>query len=48
MPRIKLLVVSLSAVMLLSACVVAPYPRRVVYTEPVPVDSQVVVDVAPG
>jgi hypothetical protein len=47
MPRIKLLLVSMSAVMLLSACVVAPYPRRVVYTEPVPVDSQVVVDVAP-
>jgi hypothetical protein len=47
MPRIKLLVVSMSAVMLLSACVVAPYPRRVVYGEPVPVDSQVVVDVAP-
>lgn len=45
MPRIKLWVVSMSAVML-SACVVAPYPRQVVYSEPMPADS-VVVDVAP-
>ena len=46
MPRIKLLVVALSALML-SACVVAPYPRQAVYAEPVPVESSVVVDVAP-
>ena len=45
MPRTKLLVVAMSAVML-SACVVSPYPRRVVYSEPVPADS-VIVDVAP-
>ena len=51
-PRL-LIVVPLSA-LLLSACVVAPYPReRVVYaqpvpmSEPVPVESTVVVDVAP-
>ena len=52
MPRIPLLIVSMSAVML-SACVVAPYPQRVVYSqpvpvgEPVPVESTVVVDLAP-
>ena len=56
-PRV-LIVVPVS-VLLLSACVVAPYPReRVVYSqpvysqpvpvgEPVPVESTVVVDVAP-
>jgi hypothetical protein len=54
-PRL-LIVAPLSAV-LLSACVVAPYPQRVVYSQPVPVgqpqyqpvpaDSTVVVDVAP-
>ena len=46
----RLLVASLSAAMLLSACVVAPYPRRVVYSEPVPVgadEGAVIVDVAP-
>ena len=51
----KLLIVPLAAAML-SACVVAPYPRRVVYSEPVPAgvatapaydSSDVVVDVAP-
>ena len=42
----RLLIVSLSAV-LLSACVVAPYPRRVVYDQPVPADSGVIVDVPP-
>lgn len=31
----RLLIVPLSAV-LLTACVIAPYPRRVVYSEPVP------------
>jgi len=56
MPHARLLIVSLSA-LLLSACVVAPYPyaqRRVVYAEPVPAgggpayeESNVVVDVAP-
>jgi hypothetical protein len=55
MPKARLLIVSLSA-LLLSACVVAPYPyaqRRVVYAEPVPAggpaydESSVVVDVAP-
>jgi hypothetical protein len=46
MVRFRLLIVSLSAV-LLSACVVAPYPRRVVYAEPVPVETMAVVDVAP-
>jgi len=59
MPRIPLLIASMSAVML-SACVVAPYPQRVVYSQPVPagqpyypegqpvpVESTVVVDVAP-
>jgi WXXGXW repeat (2 copies) len=45
-------IVSLSAVMLLSACIVAPYPaRRVVYAEPVPAQgyeqSDVIVDAAP-
>ena len=54
----RLLIASLSATMLLSACVVAPYPRRVVYTEPVPAGGpvppvgyeqqpDVVVDLAP-
>ena len=42
----KLLIVSLSAI-LLSACVVAPYPRNVVYAEPRGYDSVVVVDAAP-
>lgn len=46
MLRPRLLIVSRSAV-LLSAFVVAPYPRRVVYTEPVSVDSSVVADVPP-
>lgn len=45
MPHPRLLIVSLSTV-LLSACVVAPYPRHVVYAEPVGYDS-VVVEVAP-
>ena len=60
MPRSRLLIASLSSALLLSACVVAPYyPRRAVYSEPVPVgggyagggggvyDSDVIVDVAP-
>ena len=46
MPHPKLLVVSLSAI-LLSACVVAPYPRQVVYAEPGGYGSVVVVDAAP-
>lgn len=50
MSRIPLLIVSASAV-LLSACVVAPYPQRVVYSQPVPAgqpaDAGVIVDVAP-
>ena len=57
MPNPRLLIVPLSAV-LLSACVIAPYPRRAVYSEPVPANSypqyggqyeqpSVVVDVAP-
>ena len=50
MPNPRLLIVSLSAA-LLSACVIAPYPRRAVYSEPAPsgaYDSQdVVVDMAP-
>jgi hypothetical protein len=51
MPYPRLLIVSLSAV-LLSACIVAPYPRRVAYGEPVPADSYeqqgaVIVDIAP-
>jgi hypothetical protein len=33
--KIKLLIVSASAAML-SACVVSPYPQRVVYAQPVP------------
>ena len=51
MPALRPLLVSLSAATLLSACVVAPYPNRVVYAQPVPagqaVDPDVVVDVAP-
>ena len=55
MLRPRLLLVSSSAALLsavsLTACVVAPYPRRVVYNEPVAIgayDQQtVVVDVAP-
>lgn len=50
MSKTRLLVVSLSAVML-SACVVAPYPRPVVYSQPVPAgeysEPAVVVDMAP-
>lgn len=52
MIRTRLLIVSLSA-LLLSACVVAPYPNRVVYSQPVPVNAapvyqeEAVVDVAP-
>ena len=50
MPRTRLLIVPLTAV-LLTACVVAPYPRRVVYSEPVPArgyePSEVSVEVAP-
>lgn len=34
MPHLRIALVSLSAA-LLSACVVAPYPRRVVYAQPV-------------
>ena len=49
------LATTLAASALLSACVVAPYPRRVVYSQPVPApaygygydESTVVVDVAP-
>jgi WXXGXW repeat (2 copies) len=45
------LLVPLAAALLLSACVVAPYPRRVVYTEPVAAGSyesqEVIVGVAP-
>ena len=54
MPRLPLMLVSLSAAALLSACVVAPYPHRVVYAQPVPagqpvpLDSEVVIDVAPA
>ena len=54
MLRPRPLLVSLTAALLsaasLTACVVAPYPRRVVYNEPAtgPYDQQtVVVDVAP-
>jgi hypothetical protein len=51
MIRTRTVIVSLSAVMLLSACVVAPYPRRVVYAEPVPAQGYeqpgVIVDAAP-
>jgi hypothetical protein len=37
MPRLSLLIVSMSAAALLSACVVAPYPpQRVVYSQPAP------------
>ena len=46
MSPVKLLIVSASAAML-SACVVAPYPQRVVYAQPVPVEESIVVDVAP-
>jgi len=42
----KYLAASISA-LTLSACVVAPYPRQAVYYQPVPVESSVVVDVAP-
>jgi len=58
MSRIKLLIVPFSAAMLLAGCVVAPYPQRVVYSQPVPAgqpapigqpvpEESVVVDVAP-
>jgi hypothetical protein len=52
-PRLLIVVAPVSALLLLSACVVAPYPQRVVYSQPVPAgqavpyDSTVVVDVAP-
>jgi hypothetical protein len=48
MPKIRLMIVSMSVVML-SACVVAPYPRPVAYAQPAPapMEPQVVVDVAP-
>ena len=56
MHRITLSIVSMSAITL-SACVVAPYPNRVVYSQPVPAAQAaplgegeqpgVVVDVAP-
>ena len=47
MTRFKLAAAALAALSL-SACVVAPYPaHRVVYAEPVPDESTVVVDVAP-
>ena len=47
MTRLKLAAAALAALSL-SACVVAPYPaHRVVYAEPVPVESTVIVDVAP-
>jgi len=47
MTRFKLAAAALAALSL-SACVVAPYPaHRVVYAEPVPAESTVVVDVAP-
>ena len=42
----RLLVVSLSAI-LLSACVVAPYPRQVGYSDPGGYESVVVVDAPP-
>jgi hypothetical protein len=53
-----LLIVASTSAVLLSACVVAPYPQRVVYREPVPAgqpvlvgqpvpEDSVVVDVAP-
>lgn len=45
----RLLILPLTAV-LLSACIVAPYPRHAVYAEPMPVGAPVplvVVDVAP-
>ena len=53
MPRTRLLIAALAATLSLSACVIAPYPRRVVYAEPVPANGAsyeqpgVVVDVAP-
>ena len=52
----RLLVVLPAAATLLSACIVAPYPHRAVYSQPVPVGvrpvpyydaDEVVVDVAP-
>jgi hypothetical protein len=46
MHKLRWLIVSMSA-LTLSACVVAPYPRHVVYAEPMSVESQVVVDVPP-
>ena len=49
--RCASLVVVLVGSAVLSACVVAPYPRRVVYSQPVPAygydEQTVVVDVAP-
>jgi len=55
MIQTRLLIVVPVAAVLLSACVVAPYPNRVVYSQPVPAYSQAqpvyqdetVVDVAP-
>ena len=54
MSHLRLFVVSMSAAAALSACVVAPYPQRVVYGQPVPAgqpvpydSSTIVVDVAP-
>ncbi len=46
MSKPVLLLVALSGV-LLSACVVAPYPRQAAYAGPVPVQANIVVDVAP-
>jgi hypothetical protein len=51
MPRVRLIIAATLAASL-SACVVAPYPRHVVYAEPVPAgvpmrEESVVVDVAP-
>ena len=47
LPRPRFLLIAPIAALLLSACVVAPYPRYGGYSQPVPADGGVIVDVPP-